>query len=668
MCCEVKINDEKVFTKLGKMGIRCPEQLLLHLPSEYVDCRVYRNLIELPFGESELKIYSVTVVTNPITIAGKIGKPPRLEFYVADAIGTKAKAVVFGAIDEWRSVKAGQELKLQGRVGEFRDEINITELAIIPATWLGRVVPIYKGKKSVVSSEYISNQIYAHLNNIPDTSTYLERHFDGMSGAEILRKANLAHFGTFSNFLNALHNPSTIKQGLDAILGARKLSAFEILWMSKKRAMRSAEPLSKINIDYAIVKALINKLPFKLTNDQSVAINKICDGLISPYALFTLLSGDVGTGKTAVFAVCAAASKVAKAKVVILLPNLLLVKQTKKKLNQWWPAMPTLTITAKTKVTKADFVNDPVIIGTTAMFSRLEKEGWVPDFVIADEQAKFAVAQRERLVSKHANLLEATATCVPRSAALIMNGGMDMVVLRECPVKKQIVSRIIGRMDRERLVAHIRKVIEAGGQAAILYPNVKVTEQNLAKMEEAKGTNKKYLGASKKSSAVDTVGMWEKLFPGRVGLVHGKMTDDEKINVIERLDAKEIDLLVSTTIIETGIDTPSLRTVAVIDAFKFGIAQLHQIRGRVARAGGIGYFFMYNSKEIQEEAAQRLISLEKESDGFVLAEIDMELRGFGDLSEDSNQQSGVSRGSLFTGIKIKPSDLREFLSDDLKAA
>jgi ATP-dependent DNA helicase RecG len=668
MTNEIVLDDEKVFAKLGKMGIHNPEQLLLHLPSEYIDCRAYRNLIELPFGQAELKIYSVAVVSTPSTIAGKVGKPPRLEFYVTDDIGTRAKAVVFGAIDTWKAVKIGQKFCLQGRVGEFRDELNITDLAIIPATWLGKVVPIYKGKKSVISSEYISNQIYAHLDRIPDTVAYLERHFDGMSSSEILSKANLTHFGAVSGFLNAIHNPSSIKQGLDAILGAKKLSAFEILWLSKKRSMRSPEPLSRINIDFAIVKALINKLPFELTNDQSVAIQNICDGLISPYALFTLLSGDVGTGKTAVFGVCAAASKVAKAKVAILLPNLLLVKQTKKKLNQWWQSMPTLAITGKTKITAADLANDPVVIGTTAMFARLEKEGWVPDFVIADEQAKFAVSQRERLVSNHTNLLEATATCVPRSAALIMNGGMDMVVLRECPVKKQVVSRIIGRTDRERLVAHIRKVIEAGGQAAILYPNVKVTEQNIAKMEEAKDANKKYIGARKKSSAVDTVEMWEKLFPGRVGLVHGKMTDDEKINVIERLDAKEIDLLVSTTIIEAGIDTPSLRTVAVIDAYKFGIAQLHQIRGRVARAGGMGYFFMYNSKEVQEEALQRLSAVEKEPDGFVLAEIDMELRGFGDLSEDSSQQSGISRGSLFTGIKIKPSDLREFISADLKAA
>lgn len=659
--------NEKVFAKLSKMGITCPEQLLLHLPSHYLDCREFRNYLDIT-ADSEPKIIPVTVTSTPSTLVSRASNMPRLEFYVKDVDGTEAKAVIFGAANEWKFVLPGMKLYLRGRVGEFNSEKSLTDISLIQKSWIGKVIPIYKGKKSVVSSEYVSNQIYAHLDHVQNTVNHLELHFDGMNGAEILKNANLTHFGALSTFLNAIHRPESIKQGIEALYAAKTLTAFEILWLSKKRAKKNIEPLSAINIDNKMVEALIRKLPFDLTQDQENAIKAICEGLKSQYALYTLLSGDVGTGKTAVYGVCAAAAKVAKAKVAILLPNLLLVKQTKKKLNEWWPAMPTLAITSKTKLIGEDLVNNPVIIGTTAMFTRLEKAGWVPDFVIPDEQAKFAVSQRERLVAVHTNLLEATATCVPRSAALIMNGGMDMVVLRECPVKKQIISRIIGKSDRERLIEHIRKVVAGGGQAAILYPNVKVTEENIEKMNEAKTANKKYLGAKKKTSAVDSVEMWQKLFPGRVGLVHGKMTDDEKIAVIEQLDAKEIDVLISTTIIEAGIDTPSLRSVAVIDAWKFGIAQLHQIRGRVARTGGTGYFFMYSSKEIPDEALLRLKAVEEESDGFVLAEIDMEQRGFGDLSEDSNQQSGVSRGGLFTGIKIKPSDLREFISGELIAA
>lgn len=114
--------------------------------------------------------------------------------------------------------------------------------------------------------------------------------------------------------------------------------------------------------------------------------------------------------------------------------------------------------------------------------------------------------------------------------------------------------------------------------------------------------------------------------------------------------------------IEAGIDTPSLRSIAVVEAGKFGIAQLHQIRGRVVRGGGLGYFFMYIPDKIQDDAMERLKAVEAESDGFVLADIDMEQRGFGDLSEESNQQSGIARSSLFTGMKIRPSDLREFLT------
>lgn len=551
------LSDEKVFSKLGKMGINTPAELLLHLPVSYVDCRVYRNLFELPFGQAELKIYPITVITYPDQ---KGVEPPRLEFIVEDVNGTRANAVVFGAIKEWKSIAPGQKMYLRGKLGEFRNELSLTELSKIERSWIGKVIPQYKGKKNLISSEYISNQIYTNLHRVEDAAKYLRDYFNGMSDKDVLSNAHLTQYGCFLDFLNAVHKPSSIKQATDALAGAKKLSAYEIVWLSQKRAMKAPEPLSVINIDDSVVNHLISQLPFNFTKDQENAVQIICDGLKSQYALFTLLSGDVGTGKTAVFGVCAAAAKQANAKVVILLPNILLVKQTEKKLNQWWPSIPTLSIHNKSKITNDDLANNPVVLGTTAMFSRLEKLGWVPDFVIPDEQAKFGVSQRERLVASHTNLLEATATCVPRSAALIMNGGMDMVVLKECPAKKSIVSRIIGKNERERLITHIRKVIEAGGQAAILYPNVKVTAKNISKMEEAKASDKRYVGAKKKNSAAETVEMWNKLFPDRVGLIHGQMTDDEKINVIEALERKEIDLLISTTIIVSLDDSFRMKT------------------------------------------------------------------------------------------------------------
>ena len=201
--------------------------------------------------------------------------------------------------------------------------------------------------------------------------------------------------------------------------------------------------------------------------------------------------------------------------------------------------------------------------------------------------------------------------------------------------------------------------MDGGGQVAIIYPNVKVTEKNVEAKAKADSENKKYYGANAKSSAEDAFKVWDKMFPDKVCLVHGKMTDEEKIQLIDDMKSGKYKACVSTVLIESGVDIPNLQSIVVVNAGRFGVSQLHQIRGRVARHGGTGYFFMYEPNEIDESTMHRLKMLEEESNGFKLADMDMELRGFGDLAEDGIRQSGVVRSSVFTNIKIRPSDLRE---------
>lgn len=666
----VQVNDdEKAFARLEKLGITTHEQLLLHLPKGYLDCSRYFDTVETLFGPDETRIYRVTVTSQP-DLKGL--KPPRLEFWVKDASDTPVKVTVFGMVEPWKRLTVGGIVFIRGVAGSWTNKFTrVTELVInspelIDPDDIGKVVPLYRGKTGVVSVEYITRQVRQFLPKISSTVEYLKRYFGGTDEQEVLKRSKVTAFKSMAEFVYALHHPKDLQQGMDALDAARRIAAYEVVWASQKRAMARPDPKSVIRIDDKILNSMASRLGFSFTDDQKNAIHDIAEGLKRPSPLNMLLSGDVGTGKTAVFGVCAAAARAANAHVAILMPNLLLVKQTEEKMRLWYPKMPLVSLVSGSP--HPDFSLNPVVIGTTAMFSRIKKAKWHVDFLIVDEQNKFSVMQREELRADHTNILEATATCVPRTAALVMNSGMDLTILQQTPFKKRIVSRIVSYQERKKLFDHIGKVMDSGGQVAIIYPNVKVTDKNIEAKAKADSENKKYYGANAKSSAEDAFKSWDKMFPGKVCLVHGKMTDEEKVSLVDDMKAGKYQAAISTVLIESGVDIPNLLSIVVVNAGRFGVSQLHQIRGRVARHGGTGYFFMYEPNEIDESTLQRLKMLEEESNGFKLADMDMELRGFGDLAEDGTKQSGVVRSSLFTNIKILPSDLREFLLNDLLVA
>lgn len=660
----VQVNeDEQAFGRLEKLGITTHEQLLLHLPKGYVDCSKFYDVVEELFGEDEARIYRVTVTSRPDV---KSYAPPRLEFWVKDALETPVKITAFGLIEPWKQINVGNILFVRGVAGTWTNkftrqtDVVINSPELIDPDDIGRIVPLYRGKTGVVSVEYITRQVKQFLPKISSTVDYLHRYFDGAGEQEILARSKVTAFKSMAEFVYALHHPKDLQQGMDALDAARKIAAFEVIWTSQKRAMQRPDPKSVIRIDDKIVNSMARRLGFTFTNDQKNAIKDITDGLKRPYPLNLLLSGDVGTGKTAVFGVCAAAARAANAHVAILMPNLLLVRQTEECMRKWYPKMPLVSLVSGSP--QPDFSVNPVIIGTTAMFSRIKKAKWHIDFLVVDEQNKFSVTQRETLRAEHTNVLEATATCVPRTAALVMNSGMDLTVLQETPFKKRIVSRIVTYPERKKLFDHIGKVMESGGQVAIIYPNVKVTEKNVEAKAKADSENKKYYGANAKSSAEDAFKTWDKLFPGKLCLVHGKMTDEDKVSLVDDMKKGKYQGVLSTLLLEAGVSIDKLFSLVVVNAGRFGISQLHQLRGRVARLGGTGYFFMYEPGDMDDSTLERLQMVESEPNGFKLADMDMEIRGFGDVAEDSTKQSGAVKSSVFTNIKIRPSDLRELLS------
>jgi ATP-dependent DNA helicase RecG len=656
MVASVEIADAP-FKRLAPLGIYTPEQLLLHLPKGYKDLRRIEETVEYPFGDPVEALYRLKVLTHPDL---RSMAPPMVRFKAEDGEGKQIPVSAFGFVRPWKELKPGQVIYVQAKAEVFRDMLQLKASALVNADQVGRVIPLYRGKSKVVSAEFVEEIVQSFLPNIADTVQYLRNHFEGMPEKELLMNAKVHDFSSLSEMIYALHHPNSQEQALGALEAAKRISIYETLWQAKKNASRRPDSRSCIAISSKVLDSLISRLPYTLSDEQLKAIHEIVADLQRPYAMFRMLSGDVGTGKTLVFGVAAAAALAAGAKVALLMPNLLLVRQAYNHMKKWWPKMPVEMVTDSTRF--LNLSDNPMLIGTTAMYSRLEKAKWVPNFLIVDEQSKFAVSQRERLAAEHTNLLEATATCVPRSMGLIMNGGMDTTRLTQCPVKKEIRSRIVRANDRAKLLDAIRKIIAAKGQVAVVYPNVKAGAESREAEQKAKEQGKAYYGAKARNSADNSVAVWEKEYPGRVGLIHGKMKDDEKIAIIERMERLEIDLICSTMILEAGLTLPSLRALVVVNAGRFGISQLHQLRGRVAREGGVGYFFMYEPENVDEDTINRLQAIEKETNGFKLAELDMELRGFGDLSEDGELQSGLVRSSIFTNLRIRPSDVRGFLA------
>ena len=619
------------------MGIHAWEELLLVVPRKYEDfTRVAETLTPSVSGEKQTLWLTVSSRPNIHSF-----RPARLSLFVSDE-KTRARITVFGNIFEWKNLKQGQRILVRGVVEFWNSELQVNKAELIERGFAGKVMPRYPSKRGVVSEQsFYEKSRIAIKDKLADTADFLAAHYDCRPNL-LLKNAGIDTFSSLTELLKCLHAPVSLEQANAAIAAAKKLAIYRVIEKAIKTAKRDPAPRSVVNIRSEDVRELASCLPWPLSEEQRAAINDIVTDLRKPFAMQRLLSGDVGTGKTVTFLIPLLAARHIGAKVVIMVPNTILVEQITNDITGHFAKSkipcPVLPITGKS--TKAlDLSDNPIIVATSAILSRLKK--WVPDILVVDEQHKWSRQMREELVEANTNVLEATATCIPRTAALVTHGGMDVSILRKCPVEKRIHSQIVYPTNKRWLLEHVHTIIEAGYQAAFIYPKVEDTDDSKLSVDQA-------------------YELWEKRFPGQVAKLHGKMNEWEKKAVIQSMKEGQFKLLISSTVIEVGVTLPDLKTLAVIDATRHGVSALHQLRGRVARHGGTGYFFMYTGEEeLQEETLQRLQLLENYSDGFTLAEKDMELRGFGDLSDDSDDQNGVAT-TMFRGIKLLPKDLAEY--------
>lgn len=481
---------------------------------------------------------------------------------------------------------------------------------------LGRIVPIYDLSRGI-SSKWLRTKIKYVIDHIQDFTDLI----DPIPSA-ILRKHSLIDLSTA---LSTIHFPGSKEE----IVAARKRLGFDELLHIQKKLLENkkaslVENSYSVDINQPKIDQLITSLPFDLTVSQLRSIGEIHEDLNKNYPMRRLLQGDVGSGKTIVAVFAALPILEAGYQVVMLAPTTILAKQhyqsIRKSLGNAYNISLITHDTVKSFKGKSQF-----IIGTHAVLANKDKLIHNLALLIIDEQHRFGVEQR-RALSLHddfhrPHLLQLTATPIPRSIALTLFGDYNVSKIYPPTTRKIVKTLLVPETKRESSITWIKSILQEGGQAFWIFPAIEESELSDAKSLE-------------NSLPI----LKEKFKSFRLDFVHGKIKSAIKDKTINNFLNKKIDLLVSTTVVEVGIDIPGANLMIVEDAHRFGLAQLHQLRGRVGRNNQDAWCLLFYN-ESKKEARDRLEYFARETDGIKIAEYDLGRRGPGEVY--GTIQSGI---------------------------
>lgn len=610
---QIKGVGEKSAEQFDLSGLHTVRDLIYFLPRRHEDFSEVTKIVDLAPGKRTIRAKCESISTRNVRRGMRVTTAT-----LVDDSG-KVQAVWFNQAYRATQLKnSSQEFFFSG---EFEFNYNKYQLTSPNAEKVGdmpvqtdRLLPIYpaiKGLKSQLVRKILS-ELKPLITMLPET----------LPGA-VVRSQRLL---SINDALLGMHFPASSGD----IEKARERLAFEelfeLLLASKLNKQANAQLESwQIPFSAPTVKAFVESLPFALTDAQRRAAWDILQDLEKGNPMNRLLQGDVGSGKTVVASIAARQAVDAGYQVAILAPTEILATQHAKTiadlLEPYGINVGLLTGSVKAKVRTALLENLKngsldVIIGTHALLEpsvRFHKLG----LVAIDEQHRFGVAQRQKLLEKSErmpHLLSMTATPIPRSLALTVYGELDVSVINQKPAdRKPIQTKIWSPVSRKELYAVIDSQLVRGRQAYVV---CRLIDENPA--NEAKSVQAEY---KKLQNSV--------FGHRRIGLLHGKMKSDEKEAVMKRFLAHEIDILVSTTVVEVGVDVPNATVMMIEDAEHYGLSQLHQLRGRVGRSSHQSYCYLMMSDS--KKPSQRLREVEKSNDGFYLAEVDLTLRGPGEI-------------------------------------
>ena len=626
--------------KLKKLGIKQVRDLLFHFPYRYEDFSNVIPIAKAKTGESCCFKGKILEITDKRTWRKRMSVT---EAILGDETGA-IKITWFNQPYLANLFKKGNSICVAGKIlsdehgfrlsNPIYEKIGENEL-----THTGRIVPVYP-ETSGLSSRWLRQTIKYLLSML---ASQLE---EAMPEA-LLKEHKLM---PVQKAIFEIHFPDS----MNLAQKARERFSFEELftlacWILMERKKLDQKKAFAIPLNLAFMQKFTATLPFKLTDGQKKAVWQILKDLEKPRPMSRLLEGDVGSGKTVVATMAALNAFKAGYQTVFMAPTEILAKQhfkTVSKLLEGFKMDIGLLTGKEDKFTSKKLANDyievsrekllkkalnneiNVLIGTHALIQDKVKFGNL-GLVVLDEQHRFGVEQRAKLTRQTfiPHLLSMTATPIPRTLALTLYGDLDLSLIPELPAgRKKIITQVVVPAERAKTYSFIRKEVKKGRQVFVICPRI-----------EATGADPASGGGPRNQLEIKTVKeeyekLSKKVFPDlRVAMLHGKMAGKEKERVMKNFRYKKIDILVSTSVVEVGVDIPNASVMLIEGAERFGLAQLHQFRGRVGRSNYQSYCFLFTDSP-SRKTRQRLKALMTCESGFDLAEKDLEIRGPGDFS------------------------------------
>jgi ATP-dependent DNA helicase RecG len=631
--------------KLGQLGIKTIKDLLLYFPARYDD---FSKITKI----SDVKINESVCIKGEISKIDNIRTRGRGMFLTNAVIGDETgsiKVMWFNQPFLTNSLKENQEVCLAGKVvsgknGTYLSNPIYEVIGEKDLTHAGRIVPVYRLTTRVSSRwfRFVIKKVIAIAKEIQEPLP-----------KELIKENGLMDI---SKAIKQIHFP----ESFSLLKRAQERFAFQEvflleLFVLKQRIKRLKENSISVPIQLEKIKRLVSSLSFSLTVAQKKAVWQIVKDMEKTRPMSRLLQGDVGSGKTIVAAL--AAMNVAKAgyQVAFMAPTEILAKQhfetvhnflkdfnvniglltskadkyfSKKLKNQ------TIEISKAKLLEKALKGEMDIIIGTHSLIQKKVKFNKL-GLVIVDEQHRFGIEQRSRLIKNAVkqgampHLLSMTATPIPRTLALTVYGDLDISILDQMPKgPRNVETNVVTASEMKGVYSLIKKEIKKGRQAFVICPRIEKKEIE----EDEQDSPMKNVWSEVAAVEEEYKRLSEEIFPDfNIAMMHGKLGSKEKEKIMKDFKNKKTDILVSTSVIEVGIDVPNATIMIVEGADRFGLAQLHQFRGRIGRSGDKSYFLLFPSAK-SIDSIKRLESLVKTNDGLTLAEDDLKQRGPGDFS------------------------------------
>tara|TARA_B100001093_G_scaffold359826_1_gene344532 strand:+ start:289 stop:2340 length:2052 start_codon:yes stop_codon:yes gene_type:complete len=596
---------------LKKKNINNIFDILWKLPKSYTDRTLSSKIKDLKVGEIQT-----------LTIRPKKYFFPRIRNLPNKVLCTddtgEIDCIFFNSYEGYikKILPVGKEITISGKIGNFRNKYQITN-----PKYISTDESLIKKKHNTYSltegiSEKIYNKIIAQI--IKELPTLDEWHSE-----HIIKKFNNISWNRSIIELHKAENIGNFKENFYQRLAFDEIFSTFLVNSEIRKKIKKNKKIKKI-IDFKLQKRIIDQLNFSLTKDQTKTLKEINNDLCSSTKMFRLLQGDVGSGKTIVALISGLNVVNSGFQVALMAPTEILARQHYELALKIFPNNIKVEFISgkssyKEKKTILDkLINNQIdiIFGTHAIFQKqvsFNKLG----LIIIDEQHKFGVNQRKKLSDKGGNncdVLLMTATPIPRTLTMTMYGDMDISIIFEKPKTRKPI-KTYSKLDSKinDVLKFIKKEIKTGNQIFWVCPLI----------EESKKIDH--------TSAIKKFEYLKNLFPNKVALLHGKTNSDEKEIILNRFLKKDFQILVSTTIIEVGIDFPNANVIIIENANKFGLSQLHQLRGRIGRGSKESTCILMFKSNLSQNAKKRINILKKNNDGFVISEEDMKIRGFGDI-------------------------------------